>query len=125
MKILSLLPRLALVTLSVTASAHAHLQKASPAEGSVITTSPSSLVLDFSEAVRLTALSIQKGDEIKRALKARPTTPAQQISIPLPQLTPGAYAVSWRVVGDDGHVISGALHFTLAPDHAAGHSAQR
>src|SRR5260370_17186912 len=52
MKILSVLSGLALVTFGVTASAHAHLQRASPADGSVITTSPSNLVLNFSEAAR-------------------------------------------------------------------------
>jgi methionine-rich copper-binding protein CopC len=124
MKILSLLSGLALVTFGVTASAHAHLQKASPADGSVITTSPSNLVLNFSEAARLTALSIQKGDEPRQNLKPLPTTAARQISVPLPQLTPGTYSVTWRVLSDDGHVMSGALHFTLAPDRAADHPAQ-
>jgi methionine-rich copper-binding protein CopC len=123
MKILSLLSGLALVTFGVTAHAHAHLQKSSPADGSVITASPSNLVLNFSEAARLTALSLQKGDEPKQNVKPLPTTAAQQISIPLPQLTPGSYAVSWRVVSADNHVMSGTLHFTLSPAQAAGHPA--
>ncbi len=118
MKILSLLSGLALVALGVTANAHAHLQKSSPADGSVITTSPSNLVLNFSEAARLTALSIQKGDEPKQDLKPLPTTAAQQVSIPLPLLTSGMYLVNWRVVSDDGHVMGGVLHFTLTADHA-------
>ena len=128
MKIPSFLSGLALIAFAVAAGAHAHLEKASPADGSVITTSPSNLVLNFSEAARMTALSIQKGDGPKQSLKPLPTAAAQQISIPLPSLTPGSYEVSWRVVSDDGHVMSGALHFTLAPPHAADqpgeHSAQ-
>lgn len=123
MKILSLLTGLALVTFGVTASAHAHLEKASPADGSVITTSPSNLVLNFSESARLTALSIQKGDEPRQNLKPLPSTAAQEISVALPQLTPGTYSVSWRVVSDDGHTMSGTLHFTLAPDHATDRAA--
>ncbi|MGH8139502.1 MAG: copper resistance CopC family protein [Steroidobacteraceae bacterium] len=125
MKILSLLAGVALVTVGVTASAHAHLQKASPADGSVITASPPNLVLNFSEAARLTVLSIQQGGEPKHNLKPLPTTAAQQISVPLPPLKAGRYAVSWRLVSDDGHVMSGSLHFTLAPDRAVDHSAQR
>jgi methionine-rich copper-binding protein CopC len=43
-------------------------------------------------------------------------------------LTPGTYSVNWRVVSDDGHIMAGALHFTLASEHAADpaadHSAQ-
>ena len=125
MKILSLLSGLVLVAIGATAHAHAHLQKSSPADNSTITTSPPNLVLNFSEAARLTALSIQKGEEPKQDLKPLPTTAAQQVSIPLPPLTPGTYSVSWRVVSDDGHVMGGALHFTLTADHAPDHPAQR
>jgi methionine-rich copper-binding protein CopC len=114
MKIRSLLLGLALAAFGVTANAHAHLQKSSPADGSVIKTSPSELVLNFSEAARLTALSIQKGDEPPQNLKPLPTSAAPQVSVPLPALTPGTYSVKWRVLSDDGHVMSGTLHFTLA-----------
>jgi methionine-rich copper-binding protein CopC len=119
---LSLLSCLVLVMWGVTASAHAHLQKSSPADNSVITTPPSNLVLNFSEAARLTALSIQKGSESPQKLNPLPTTAAQQISVPLPPLTRGTYSVSWRVLSDDGHVMSGTLHFTLATDQATDHS---
>jgi methionine-rich copper-binding protein CopC len=122
MKILSLLSGLVLVMLGVTASAHAHLQKSSPADNSVITASPSNLVLNFSEAAQLTALSIQKGSESPQKLTPPPTAAAQQISVPLPQLTPGAYTVSWHALSADGHVTSGTLHFTLAADHATDHT---
>ena len=127
MKILSLFCGIALLTSAVTASAHAHLQKSSPADGSVITTPPSNIVLTFSEAARLTALSIQRGEEAKQNLKPLPTTAAQQISVPLPPLKPGAYSLTWRVLSDDGHVISGTLHFTLAvaaADHPVDHPGQ-
>ena len=123
MKILSLLSGLALITIAVTASAHAHLQKSSPADNSVISTPPPDLVLNFSEAARLTALSIQKDNEPQQKLKPPSAAAAQQISVPLPQLTPGTYSVSWHVLSDDGHVMSGTLHFTLAPEHATEHPA--
>jgi copper resistance protein C len=124
MKILSLVSGLALATLAVTASAHAHLQKASPADGSVVTTSPLRIVLNFSQAARLTAASIQKGAEPRQSLKPLPAAAARQISVPLPPLTPGSYSVNWRVLSDDGHMMSGTLRFTLAPDRAADHPAQ-
>lgn len=122
-EVFSLLWGLALLTFAVTASAHAHLEKSSPADGSVITTSPSSIVLSFSEAARLTALAIQRGDGAKQNLKPLPTTAAAQISVPLPPLKPGAYSLTWRVLSDDGHVMSGTLHFTLAAEPAAQHPA--
>jgi methionine-rich copper-binding protein CopC len=124
MKILSLLSGLALVAFGVTADAHAHLQKSSPADNSTITTSPPDLVLTFSEAARLTALTIQKSGEAQQHLKPLPTAAALQISVPIPQLTPGSYAIAWRVASDDGHVMAGTLHFTLAAEHAPDHPAQ-
>jgi len=125
MKILSLLSGLVLLSFGVTASAHAHLQKSTPADDSVITASPPNLVLNFSEAARLTALSIQKDSEPPQNLKPPPATAAQQISVPLPPLTPGTYSVKWRVVSDDGHMMAGALHFTLTADRTADHPADR
>jgi copper resistance protein C len=119
MKISSLLSGVALITFAVTAYAHAHLQSSTPADNSAITASPPALVLNFSEAARLTALSIQKGSEPEQKLKSLPSTDAAQISVPLPQLTPGAYIVTWHALSDDGHVTSGTLHFTLAAGHAA------
>src|SRR5882757_5575595 len=106
MKIFSFSSGLVLVMFGVTASAHAHLQKSSPADNSVITTSPPNLVLNFSEAARLTALSIQKGSEPEQKVKPLPTAVAQQISVPLPPLTAGIYAVNWRVVSEDGHMMA-------------------
>jgi methionine-rich copper-binding protein CopC len=123
MKIRSLLSSLVLVTFAISAGAHAHLQKSSPADGSVITTSPSNLVLNLSEPARLTTLSIQKGSEPKQDLKPLPATPAQQISVPLPASAPGTYSITWRAVSDDGHVMPGTLHFTVAAEAVPGHPA--
>lgn len=125
MKILSLLSGPVLAMFAVTASAHAHLQKSNPADNSVITASPTHLVLSFSEAARLTTLSIQKDNEPERKLQPPSTAAAQQISVPLPPLAPGAYTVSWHVLSDDGHVMSGTLHFTLAAEHAPDRPADR
>ncbi len=122
MRIPSLLCGIAMITLAVTAHAHAHLLKSSPADNSEIVTSPPNLVLNFSEAAQLAALSIQKGSDPQRKLKPPLTDAAAQISVPLPPLTPGVYTISWRVLSADGHVMSGALRFTLSADHAANHS---
>jgi methionine-rich copper-binding protein CopC len=82
-------------------------------------------VLNLSEPARLTALSIQKGSEPKQDLKPLPTAASQQISVPLPPLTPGTYLVSWRAVSDDGHVMPGTLHFTLTADQPTDHPVWR
>lgn len=124
MKIPSLLSGLALIAFGVTANAHAHLQKSTPADHSVLTTSPQNLELVFSELARLTSLSVQKDKEEKQNLTSLPTTAAVKISVALPSLTPGAYEVVWRVLSDDGHTMAGVLHFTLTGEHAADHPAQ-
>ena len=94
--------------------AHAHLKKAVPADGAVVSTSPSSVVLNFSEPATLTACWIQKGDGPKQKVTGLATTPAPQISVPVPKLEAGTYVLSWRVVGDDGHVLPGQIHFTVS-----------
>jgi methionine-rich copper-binding protein CopC len=96
------------------ALAHAHLQKSAPADGGVVSTSPANVVLSFSEPARLTACWIQKGEEPKQKITSLGTTPAQQISVPVPKLEAGTYVLSWRVVGDDGHVMPGQIRFTVA-----------
>ena len=96
------------------AQAHAHLRSATPADGSTVHAAPASLVLEFSEAARLTALWIQKQGGDKKKL-APPQESQSRITVTLPPLGPGDYVVSWRVQGSDGHVVPGQLRFTLRP----------
>jgi methionine-rich copper-binding protein CopC len=95
--------------------AHAHLKKAVPGDGAVVGSAPGSVVLSFSEPATLTACWIQKGDGARQKITGLATTPAQQISVPVPKLEAGTYVLSWRVVGDDGHVLPGQIHFTVTP----------
>ena len=95
------------------AQAHARLRSATPADGSTLQAAPASLVLEFSEAARLTALWIQKAGGERQKLAPLPDKPAARISVALPQLSPGQYLVSWRVLASDGHVAPGQLHFSI------------
>jgi methionine-rich copper-binding protein CopC len=97
-----------------TAAAHARLQSATPRDGSRLTEAPGSLVLTFSESARLTALWIQRQGAEKTKL-APPTGAASEITVTLPKLEPGDYEVTWRVQGNDGHVLPGRLRFSIAP----------
>ena len=99
------------------ALAHAHLKKAVPADGGVVATSPANVALTFSEPARLTACWIQKGDGPKQKISGLPTAPAAEISVPLPQLEPGTYVLSWKVMGDDTHIVPGQIHFTVSGGH--------
>jgi len=104
----------ALSVIAATASAHAHLRASNPADGSTISVRPSSIELEFSEAARVTAAWVQRGDEPKRRLGPLSARASAKVTIPSPDLAPGHYAVSWRVIGQDGHVTSGQIHFTIA-----------
>jgi methionine-rich copper-binding protein CopC len=103
------------------AVAHAHLEKAVPANGTTVSASPVNVVLTFSEPARLTACWIQKSGGPKQKIASLPTSPAALISVPLETLAPGTYVLSWRVVGDDGHVLPGQIQFTVSGSAAAPH----
>jgi methionine-rich copper-binding protein CopC len=96
------------------ALAHAHLKKAVPADGGVVSTAPANVVLSFSEPAHLTACWIQKADGPKQKITGLPATASPDITVPLPQLEPGTYVLSWNVVGDDTHVVPGQIHFTVS-----------
>ena len=96
------------------AQAHAHLQASIPRDGSTLGTAPAALVLQFSEAARLTALWIEKSGAEKQKLTRLPPEPQNRIAVSLPKLAPGEYVVSWRVLGSDGHVVPGKIRFTLS-----------
>lgn len=113
-----------LLAFATTAGAHVSLQKAIPANGGVINAPPSSIELRFSEPVYLTALWIHQVNQPRQKLRSLPTQHMQQFSVGVPPLLPGIYEISWRVLGDDGHVASGKIRFTLLPGRAAAHSAQ-
>ena len=97
-----------------TAQAHAHLEKSTPADGSTLSAAPATVEMTFSEAARLTALSIQKDQGPKQAIKELPAAVERTLHVALPTLTPGTYALAWRVVAADGHVSSGTVHFTIS-----------
>jgi len=104
---------LVLFLASAVAHAHAHLLRSVPADGSVLTAAPARLTLAFSESARLTALWIEPEGGARRKLTPLPAADVAEISVALPPLKPGRYVLSWRVVGHDGHVVPGQLHFTL------------
>lgn len=103
----------ALAVFSGVVHAHTHLQKAMPADNSVLSAPPSELMLHFSEATRLTAVSIQREGDKESAISALPKESSKDVVVPLSALVPGKYLVKWRAIGTDQHVMSGTLHFTV------------
>ncbi len=114
-RVMRIFSALLLSVAATVAVAHAHLQKAVPANDAVVNASPASVVLTFSEAARVTACWLQKAGGPKQKIGGLAPSASQEISVPLPQLQPGSYVLSWRVVADDGHVVPGQTRFTVAP----------
>lgn len=110
----------ALLLASGLAQAHAHLQSSTPVEGSTLSTAPTTLELKFSEAVTVTALTLGKSDEKGQALQFSTKEPVEKVTAAIPALTPGKYVISYRVVSDDNHVMSGTVHFTLGSGASTG-----
>jgi methionine-rich copper-binding protein CopC len=105
---------LLMAAVAAAAQAHAHLQGSVPADKSRVK-APAAIELHFSEAAKLTALTLQKGAEAAQPVKPLPTKAAADLSVAVPALAPGDYVASWRVASDDGHVMSGKFGFTVDP----------
>lgn len=95
------------------AYAHSELSASVPADKATLAEAPKEVVLDFSEPVNLTALSLERSGEAKQSLGPLPAAAAAHFAIAAPALSSGDYVVDWRALSDDGHVMSGALHFTV------------
>jgi methionine-rich copper-binding protein CopC len=117
-----LLPSLAL--------AHAQLSASMPADQQSLQSPPKALMLHFTEAVRLTALTIARDGEGPKQVGSLPAGSMKDFSIAAPALAAGHYSVSWRALAADAHVMTGTFTFTVdaaappagsSPDHA-GHA---
>jgi len=97
----------------LSAEAHAHLLQATPADGSVLTEAPPSFMLLFNEPARLTALNLQKDDAAPQKIGGLAEAASARWVIPAPQLAPGSYTLNYRVLSDDGHIMSGSIKFRL------------
>lgn len=91
--------------------AHTHLQASAPADKSKVA-APQAIELHFSEAARLTALTLQQGGGEAKPLML-PAKAAKDITVPVGTLAPGEYTVNWRVASTDGHVMNGTFGFTV------------
>jgi copper resistance protein C len=94
------------------AHAHSHLRSSTPTEASTIAP-PTQVVLGFSEISQLTALTLEQGSGPALKVAPLPQQPAQQLRVGVPLLAPGAWSLNWRVIGRDGHVTHGTVHFTV------------
>jgi copper resistance protein C len=100
------------------AFAHAMLERASPAAGSVVSGSPPAIVLTFSEPVepRFSSVAVTDGSGTRMDL-GKPAIQGDKrtLFVELKPLRPGAYAVAWHVTSVDMHKMQGHFSFTVKP----------
>ncbi len=99
-------------------SAHNTLLSSDPVEGAVLDVAPTQLTLDFGKAVPLDTLSIEIIDAtgVRSDLvgSTHGSNGETEVLTPLPVLSPGEMTLRWRLVGPDGHPITGRISFTIA-----------
>jgi hypothetical protein len=100
--------------------AHTELSQSVPADQAVLDTAPKEVMLHFSEAVRLTSLSLTKQGESAADLGPLPVGTSRHFAVPAGELAAGAYAVEWRALAGDGHALRGEFSFTVGTASAPG-----
>ena len=110
-----------LVATAGPAAAHTQLVSSTPAAGASVT-EVRSLELRFSEGIEVAASHVWIEDDAG-FLELSPATPGDDagasLSVPVPPLGDGTYAVTWHVLADDGAPAQGTFSFTIAAADAA------
>jgi methionine-rich copper-binding protein CopC len=97
--------------------AHAFLERAEPAVGSSVQTSPAEVRICFTENIEPALSTVQvftaDGKEIDKRDVHLDRSNQAIIHVSLPLLQPGIYKVVWRVVSVDTHVTNGNFTFRV------------
>ncbi|OCA81657.1 hypothetical protein A8F94_22620 [Bacillus sp. FJAT-27225] len=107
-----------LIVMPTLASAHTQLESSTPESGQVVKEELSELVLNFGgEIESLSTLTLVKdGKEVP--LKSVEPNGTQLIGTIESPLDNGTYTIQWKIVGEDGHVITGDIPFSVQMEQA-------
>ena len=101
------------------AGAHAFLDHALPAVGSVVHAPPPQVNVWFTQKLEpaFSRLSVadQSGKQVDKGDVHVDSGDATLLSVSLPPLAPGRYRVTWRALSVDTHVTEGDFTFEVAP----------
>ena len=100
--------------------AHAHLKAEVPAHDAVVAAAPTSLRLEFSEALELAFSGVAVSDAGGKSIATGAATLAPDsnmiLLVPLgSRLAAGVYTVTWHALSRDGHKSKGSYSFTVRP----------
>ena len=117
-----------LIIIPIAANAHSPLSSSSPQDGETLDAPPIEIVMDFKSPAKLIKVELKKsnnkqgnsflgglfggddGEPVALGESFLMSMNKRQI-IPMPSLGAGDYLLSWRAIGEDGHVIKGELTF--------------
>jgi len=102
---------------TATAFAHAHLVRATPAEGDTVRDTPAEVVLKFNEklepAFSSAAVRDAAGKQVDKADAHVDKADHTTLRVSLPSLERGVYTVEWRVMSADTHKVDGNFKFKV------------
>ena len=119
-----------LIIIPIAANAHSPLSSSSPQDGETLDASPIEIVMDFKSPAKLIKVELMKsksnqgngflgglfggddGESVPLGESFLMSMSKRQI-IPMPSFGAGIYLLSWRAMGEDGHVIKGELTFKV------------
>ncbi|GAB7007839.1 hypothetical protein JCM18899A_53160 [Nocardioides sp. AN3] len=102
------------------ALAHAELEGSDPAPGAVLATPPIVVSLRFSERVTTSAGAVRVfAPDGRRVDSGRVRVDGRWVRADFDGSPRGTYLVSWRVVSDDSHPVSGVFTFSVGAPSAA------
>jgi copper resistance protein C len=99
------------------AEAHAHLDHASPAVGSVVHDAPDEVRIWFTQVLEpnFTTAHLQSSTGVVVATGLVDAAEPKQVVIHVRELPAGAYTVIWKAVSIDTHRTEGSFGFEIRP----------
>ncbi|MDN5004047.1 copper resistance CopC/CopD family protein [Bradyrhizobium sp. GCM10027634] len=95
------------------ALAHAALVSTSPKDGAIVAGQPSELTLAFTEPVSPITLKLIGPDGSASILERSALRDKTLVVTPPAGLRDGTHVLSWRVISEDGHPVSGSVLFSI------------
>ena len=101
----------------IAAFAHAHLVRATPAEGGTVKSAPNEVTLKFNEKLEPVFSSAvirdSAGKQVDKADAHVDKVDRTVVRVSVPPLDPGVYTVEWRAMSSDSHKINGNFKFRV------------